>query len=1046
MADNSVHPRLQHTFRTASRTDLRGICSSPDGNTFAVATATGVHLYDWGAPRRKPKSLRQHGAVRVNPPTQILSDGISFHSVAYDVSGRNLIGASTGEIRIWDLTQLGRHNLTVLSGHIGDIGALAVAATGPRHAIVASGGDDGNVMIWDLRKGRLVLRVSAFDSPVEALAYTSSGRYLLVGSIASGTNFFFVDPNGARSRHVEIAGGVTSLAVDPQDINVAIGTRSGPVEIRMVGQRDYAVTLEGHTTAVTAVAFTADGKFLVSRSLDQVRVWSTDTWDLVTFLAAQIGSTVRYGRAALNPRTDSLVLTNEDLDLVAWDLGIGDARQTRRFLGSVRHSTRKVALVGDSGVGKTTLGYRLIHGTFKPQESTHGQQFWVLKALSGIKDLTMIEVVLWDFAGQPEYRIVHSLFLDNIDCALILLDSTHQEEPLRGVQYWLRQLESLRQGLPPAVLVGARRDRGTPAISRKDIESFCQEKHILGGYIETSAKTGEGISTLLKAVGDLLDSRPSSLTVTSNMFHVIKSHILAIKARLASTRVLISVDEIARMIQDEDDQNRLIDPRVVDTVLRALRNQGFIELLDGGTGHQFVLLSPDVMIGLASSVILEARRNQRGLGALNERDLLEGRYALGELNGLNLEDRNIMLDSAVLLFVKANVCFRESLGADSYLVFPSLINQIAVIGGRSDAVDDVTYRVVGPTVNIFAALVVLLGYTNTFRRTRQWRDHAEYELSTDQVCGFRQSFATDEEIELVLYYGASTNDSTRMLFQGLVEDILRRRNVTVERFPRAVCGTCKTRQERSTVVRRIRSGRPWVSCEECGEQVPLQEPVDITVAGVESLKVVDSEGLVARGRTTYQAALVRLKGAIRDRGLSQPECFISYAWEDDEIAKWVQNLQGDLSDAGVEVVLDVLDNSAPGSSIPRFISRLETVQFIAVIGTPAYRKKYFQNEVGTVVGAEMDLIGARLLKPDGVKRSVIPILKAGSADSSFPPQFGGRVYLDFSSAGDYFMRLLDLVVALYGLPARDPAVAAARSILEKRGATDAATIVRPSRY
>jgi hypothetical protein len=71
-------------------------------------------------------------------------------------------------------------------------------------------------------------------------------------------------------------------------------------------------------------------------------------------------------------------------------------------------------------VGKSALGYRLIHGRFERQESTHGQQFWVFPALGRRRaDGTDCEAILWDFAGQPDYRLVHALFVDNADLALI---------------------------------------------------------------------------------------------------------------------------------------------------------------------------------------------------------------------------------------------------------------------------------------------------------------------------------------------------------------------------------------------------------------------------------------------------------------------------------------------------------------------------------------------------------------------------------------------------------------------------------------------------
>ena len=57
--------------------------------------------------------------------------------------------------------------------------------------------------------------------------------------------------------------------------------------------------------------------------------------------------------------------------------GVGS--QTRNEGGA--STTAKIVLVGDSGVGKTGLGWRLAHGEFKEHSSTHGQQFWVLSEL-----------------------------------------------------------------------------------------------------------------------------------------------------------------------------------------------------------------------------------------------------------------------------------------------------------------------------------------------------------------------------------------------------------------------------------------------------------------------------------------------------------------------------------------------------------------------------------------------------------------------------------------------------------------------------------------
>jgi GTPase SAR1 family protein len=44
--------------------------------------------------------------------------------------------------------------------------------------------------------------------------------------------------------------------------------------------------------------------------------------------------------------------------------------------------------------------------------------------------------MLWDFAGQDEYRLVHQLFLNETDIALLLYDPTMSQDTFFGIDYW----------------------------------------------------------------------------------------------------------------------------------------------------------------------------------------------------------------------------------------------------------------------------------------------------------------------------------------------------------------------------------------------------------------------------------------------------------------------------------------------------------------------------------------------------------------------------------------------------------------------------------
>ena len=81
------------------------------------------------------------------------------------------------------------------------------------------------------------------------------------------------------------------------------------------------------------------------------------------------------------------------------------------------------------------------------------------------------------------------------------------------------------------------------------------------------------------------------------------------------------------------------------------------------------------------------------------------------------------------------------------------------------------YTVSGPTENVFASLVVLLGYTHTFTRTAQWQNNARYEVGDGLVCGFRQEAERDGELDFVLCFGPEGRPAGADALPGIVREL-----------------------------------------------------------------------------------------------------------------------------------------------------------------------------------------------------------------------------------------------------------------------------------
>ena len=281
---------------------------------------------------------------------------------------------------------------------------------------------------------------------------------------------------------------------------------------------------------------------------------------------------------------------------------------------AVHHITAKVVLVGDSGVGKTGLGWRLAHGSYKEQDSTHGQQFWVLDELKHRRDDgAECEAVLWDFAGQPDYRLIHTLFLDDAE------PGPGPVQPRQPAGTAARR-RLLAQGAGPrprrpchTVLVGARTDVGDPALTREEIDAYCRDRGIGGGYVGTSAKRGEGLGELVERMKGLIGWDAMPATVTTETFKRIKDFVLRSKEDPGRTEVFTDPEDLRRRLQETDPGWEFGDEQMM-TAVGHLANYGYVRVLVTSTGERRILLAPELLNNLASSFVLEARRSPKGLG------------------------------------------------------------------------------------------------------------------------------------------------------------------------------------------------------------------------------------------------------------------------------------------------------------------------------------------------------------------------------------------------------------------------------------------------
>ena len=108
----------------------------------------------------------------------------------------------------------------------------------------------------------------------------------------------------------------------------------------------------------------------------------------------------------------------------------------------------KVVLVGESGVGKTSITSYFLYNTFnEKQESTITASF-AQKSIEIEEINKTIEFDIWDTAGQEKYRSLAKLFYNEAKAAILVYDITNRKSFQEIQNYWFKDI---KENCPNAV-------------------------------------------------------------------------------------------------------------------------------------------------------------------------------------------------------------------------------------------------------------------------------------------------------------------------------------------------------------------------------------------------------------------------------------------------------------------------------------------------------------------------------------------------------------------------------------------------------------------
>ncbi|XP_073901302.1 ras-related protein Rab-37 isoform X2 [Castor canadensis] len=164
----------------------------------------------------------------------------------------------------------------------------------------------------------------------------------------------------------------------------------------------------------------------------------------------------------------------------------------------------KTILVGDSGVGKTSLLVQFDQGKFIPGSFSATVGIGFTNKVVTV-DGTRVKLQIWDTAGQERFRSVTHAYYRDAQALLLLYDITNKSS-FDNIRAWLAEIHEYAQRGVVIMLLGNKADVSSERVIRsEDGETLAREYGV--PFMETSAKTGMNVELAFLAIAKELKYR-----------------------------------------------------------------------------------------------------------------------------------------------------------------------------------------------------------------------------------------------------------------------------------------------------------------------------------------------------------------------------------------------------------------------------------------------------------------------------------------------------------------------------------------------------------
>jgi WD40 repeat protein len=329
-----------------------GLNLSPDGRVLATGGADQlIHLWDV-ATQQKLATLQGHlnevWSVTFSPDGQKLASGDKDTTVKlwstvrqsnenaltsshlplwFSADGHTLITSDPNlNLQIWELPagHLVRTIDTHAEGHRGPMFGPSISPDGQRGALLTR---QGTVQEWDLRDGHRTTSYALEDTNPARVIFSADGRFLAASGFQHGLAKVWDRTTGQEIARFPDTRRAIALSPDGRLFATSSGNEYA-IKLWDLATKAEIATLHGHQWVVLQLAFSPDGKRLVSGAIDNTaRIWDTASRRQLFVLQ---GHQSGVHTVAFSPDGRTVATGSTDETVKLWNVATGQQLLTLR--------------------------------------------------------------------------------------------------------------------------------------------------------------------------------------------------------------------------------------------------------------------------------------------------------------------------------------------------------------------------------------------------------------------------------------------------------------------------------------------------------------------------------------------------------------------------------------------------------------------------------------------------------------------------------------------------------------------------------------------